>query len=94
MKNLKSCFKRLNFLLVYAGIDHFDKNKKITDYTTDDILWARPKLDDEYFDDIITVFGHTPTMHYGSMYKGKIIKTKTWMDIDVGVSAGNEPILL
>lgn len=83
-----------DFLLVHAGINNFDKGKKITDYTSNDILWARPKLDDEYFEDIITVFGHTPTLFYGNEYKGKIIKTKTWIDIDVGVSVGNEPILL
>lgn len=83
-----------DFFLVHSGIDHFDKNKKISQYSSEDFLWCRPKLDDAYFDDIITVFGHTPTLHYGNEYRGKIIKTKTWIDIDVGVSAGNEPILL
>lgn len=83
-----------DFLLVHSGLDNFKKSKKIYEYESHDLLWCRPKLDDTYFDDIITVFGHTPTLYYGSMYKGKIIKTKTWIDIDVGVSTGNEPILL
>ncbi len=83
-----------DFLLVHSGFNNFDKNKKLSQYTIDDLLWARPELDDEYFDDIITIFGHTPTMGYGDEYKGKIIKTGTWIDIDVGVFAGNEPILL
>ncbi len=83
-----------DFLLVHSGIDHFDKSKKISQYSSEDFLWCRPKIDDEYFDDIITVFGHTPTLYYGNEYKSKIIKTKTWIDIDVGVSTGNEPILL
>lgn len=83
-----------DFFLVHAGIDNFDKCKKITDYTSNDILWARPKLEDEYFGDIITVFGHTPTFCYGNKHNGRIIKTKTWIDIDIGVTAGNEPILL
>lgn len=83
-----------DFFLVHSGINNFDKNKKITDYASDDILWARPKLNDEYFDDIITVFGHTPTMYYGEKYKGKIIKTKTWINIDAGASSGIEPVLL
>ena len=30
------------------------------------------KVTDEYFDDIITVFGHTPTMSYDNTIKGKI----------------------
>ena len=42
----------------------------------------------------ITVFGHTPTICFGEEYKGKIIKTKTWIDIDVGASVGFEPVLL
>lgn len=83
-----------DFLLVHAGIDNFDRNKKISQYSSDDFLWARPRINDEYFDDIITIFGHTPTMHYGTMYKGKIIKTKTWINIDVGAGFGQEPVLL
>lgn len=83
-----------DFILVHSGFDNFNADKKLSEYTAHDLIWARPKLTDNFFDDIITVFGHTPTLSYGNEYKGKIIKTKTWIDIDVGVSAGNEPILL
>ena len=83
-----------DFLLVHSGLDNFDKNKKIADYTADELIWAWPELDDEYFDDIITVFGHTPTISYDHVNKGKILKTKTWIDIDVGVPYGNPPALL
>lgn len=83
-----------DFLLVHSGIDNFDKNKKLSDYTADEFIWAWPEITDEYFDDIITVFGHTPTMSYDSTIKGKILKTKTWIDIDVGVPYGNKPALL
>ena len=48
----------------------------------------------EYYDDIITVFGHTPTMSYQPESKGKILKTSTWIDLDVGVPYGNSPALL
>ena len=83
-----------DFLLVHSGVDNFDKNKKLSQYSSDDFLWAWPEIDDEYFDDIITVFGHTPTMSYGEEYTGKIIKTKTWINIDVGAGFGKEPVLL
>lgn len=83
-----------DFLLVHSGIDHFDKRKKLSQYSADDFLWARPTLEDEYFDDVITVFGHTPTMSYGEKHTGKIIKTKTWIDIDVGAAYGQKPVLL
>lgn len=83
-----------DFLLVHSGIDHFDKNKKLSQYTSDDFLWAWPSLDDAYFEDIVTVFGHTPTMSFGEAYTGEILKTKTWIDIDVGAGFGQEPVLL
>lgn len=83
-----------DFLLVHSGLDNFDKNKKLSDYAADELIWACPKITDEYFDDVITVFGHTPTMSYNHANKGKILKTKTWIDIDVGVPYGNSPALL
>lgn len=83
-----------DFLLVHSGLDNFDKNKKLADYTVDELIWAWPEITDEYFDDIITVFGHTPTMSYDHANKGEILKTKTWIDIDVGVPYGNSPVLL
>lgn len=83
-----------DFFLVHSGIDHFDKSKKVSQYASDDFLWCRPAIDDDYFDDIITVFGHTPTMYYGNEYRGKIIKTKTWINIDVGAAYGQKPLLL
>lgn len=84
-----------DYFLVHSGIEDFEKGKKISDYPADAFIWAWPELDDEYFDDITTVFGHTPTMNYGENYRNKIIKTKTWIDIDMGAGDGvTEPVLL
>lgn len=83
-----------DYLLVHSGIDNFDKNKNLSEYAPDDFIWAWPKITDEYFDDVVTVFGHTPTAFYDHTYKGKILKTKTWIDVDVGVPYGNLPALL
>lgn len=83
-----------DFLLVHAGLSDFSPDKKISDFSRHDLIWSRPRLDQEYYDDIITVLGHTPTMHYGSMHTGKIIKTKTWINIDVGAGFGQKPVLL
>ncbi len=71
-----------DFILIHAGFDNFSENKKMSDYEDFEILWTRPKLTDEYFTDFITVFGHTPTFSFGEEYNGKIIKTKTWVNID------------
>ena len=83
-----------DFILVHAGFDNFRKERKISDYKADELIWTWPKLSDEYFEEVHTVFGHTPTKCFGNEYDGKILKTKTWTCIDCGVAYGNEPILL
>ena len=84
-----------DYFLCHSGIDNFEKGKKISNYPADAFIWAWPEISDKYFDDIITVFGHTPTMNYGEQYRNKIIKTRTWIAIDMGASDGiTEPVLL
>lgn len=83
-----------DFLLVHSGLDHFRRERKLSDYSPDELLWAQPELADEYFKDIHTVFGHTPTFRYGEEYAGKILRTPTWTDIDCGAGFGFEPVLL
>jgi serine/threonine protein phosphatase 1 len=80
------------FVLCHAGFGNFEKDKRLTDYSAMDLLWHRPHPDEEYFEDAMTVIGHTPTGYYGS--SGKAFKTKTWIDIDVGVSRDRAPMIL
>lgn len=81
------------YILVHAGLDNFSPDKKISDYSANELLWAKPELNDEYYDYIHTVFGHTPTHLFGEEYNGKIVKTRTWTCIDCGAASGNEPVL-
>jgi serine/threonine protein phosphatase 1 len=83
-----------DYILVHAGFENFSKDRKISDYSPDELIWAEPELTDEYYDDIHTVFGHTPTKLFGDEYDGRIFKTPTWTCIDCGAAYGNEPILL
>lgn len=83
-----------DYILVHSGLDGFAPDKKISDYTSEELLWAWPDLTTVYYKDIMTVFGHTPTMAFGDEYDGKIIKTETWIDIDVGAGFGRQPVLL
>lgn len=83
-----------DFVLVHGGLENFDPKKKLSEYTADELIWCWPEITDEYFDGVTTVFGHTPTMSYGEEYKGKILRTRTWIDVDVGVPYGNPPALL
>lgn len=82
------------FLLTHAGLGHFEPGRPIAAYAPDDLLWNRPSLDDIYFTDIFTVFGHTPTLSYGPAYADRMILTPTWADIDTGASSGRFPMLL
>lgn len=83
-----------DFLLTHSGLGGFEKGKKISEYSADELLWNRTKLSDRYYDSITTVFGHSPTFMYGKEYSGRIIKTDTWINIDAGAGCGYSPVLL
>ncbi len=83
-----------DFILVHSGLGNFRKDKKLSQYSADELLWTRPAIDIEYFDDITLVFGHTPTLAYGEEYKGKAIIKDNLINIDVGVSSGFSPLVL
>ncbi len=83
-----------DFVLVHAGLGGFREGKKLADYTPEELLWTRPALEDRYFGDRITVFGHTPTQYYGKAYSGRALHTSTWIDIDTGADGESRPMLL
>lgn len=83
-----------DFLLVHGGLGAFNPDKKIGDYSAHELIWTRPKLTEKYLDDVITVLGHTPTHFYGEKYRGRALKTPTWIDIDTGAGHGGSPMLL
>lgn len=82
------------FVLVHAGLDHFDAARPLADYSPDDLLWARPSLDTRYYDDTTVIFGHTPTVYFGKQFLGKAVRTDTWICIDAGAAMGRCPMLL
>lgn len=88
------CIDNKDYLLVHSGLGKFEPEKKISDYSADELIWTRPKLTQKYYDDIVTILGHTPTHFYGSEHRGKAIKTSTWIDIDTGAAYGGSPMLL
>ncbi len=84
-----------DFILCHAGLGNFRPDKLPGEYTPKELLWTRPSLDDDYFDDVITVFGHTPTIYFGSDPM-RAVRTRTWIDIDTGAACGGceAPMLL
>ncbi len=83
-----------HFILTHSGLGNYSEEKRLSDYSVEDLLWNRPKITDKYKDGTITVFGHTPTFTYGNEYNGRMVKTDTWINIDVGVGWGYSPLLL
>ena len=83
-----------DFILTHAGLGNFRSDKRISDYTADELIWNRPRITDRYYEGIITVFGHTPTEYFGAEYRGRALHTPTWIDIDTGAASGLSPCLL
>ncbi len=49
------------YVLVHGGLQNFDVNKAIDEYTPEEILFDRPDYSKIYFPDKFLVTGHTPT---------------------------------
>ena len=81
-----------DFLLVHSGLGHFRKDKPLSDYEAHDLIWHRPAPDEQYFDGVMTILGHTPTAFYGT--PTRMFQTPTWIDIDTGAGSGYPPMLL
>lgn len=82
------------YILTHAGLGGYSPDKDLPDYSRDELLWNRPELTDAYYPYATAVFGHTPTLFYGTEYRGKMIRTPTWIDIDTGAAGGLSPMLL
>lgn len=83
------------FVLVHAGLGAaFSPQRPLAEYAPEYLLFTRPDLLTVYYHDKTVIFGHTPTAYYGEQFRGKILRTRTWINVDTGVYAGNSPALL
>ena len=82
------------FVLTHSGFENFSEDKPLDAYTAKELVWHRPTRYTDYFKDIITIFGHTPTALLDPASKGRAFHTETWIDIDVGAGMGNAPMVL
>ena len=83
-----------DYLLVHSGLGHFSYDKTPDRYSADELIWTRPRIDERYYSNVTTVFGHTPTAFYGKKYQGDILFTDTWIDIDVGAAGQEDAVML
>ena len=82
------------FVLTHSGLGNYYPGKPLSAYSEYDLTWYRPSLDDRFSDEFTTIFGHTPTLFYGDKFTKRLIKTKTWINIDTGSACGLCPMLL
>ena len=73
------------YLLVHAGLGNYSSDKKIEDYSLKNLVWDRANYNVKYFDDVITVTGHTPTQFIiGNPRPGYIYRNNNHIAIDCG----------
>ena len=83
------------YILVHSGLgEDFSPERPLREYPAQDFLFTRPDLFTVYYPDKTVIFGHTPTGFFGDAFRGRVIRTGTWVNIDTGVYAGNSPALL
>lgn len=83
------------FILTHSGLGSFEQNKPLSEYSRFDLVWTRSSLSTRYYDDgRIVIFGHSPTVLFGSEFRGKPIFTDTWINIDVGAGIRLQPLIL
>lgn len=79
-KEIKVCDRE--FVLLHGGLENFSPDRALCDYSRDEILWARPDFNAEYFSDRYLIVGHTPVKEIWGKYK--IFRNDKLIDIDCG----------
>ena len=83
------------FILTHSGLGSFALDKPLHEYSRFDLVWTRPTLNTRYYEDgRKVIFGHSPTVLFGSEFRGRPIFTDTWINIDVGAGIGLQPLIL
>ena len=73
------------YLLVHGGLENFNNDKAIDDYSEDELIWCRPDYRSPYFEDAIVIAGHTPTRTIlENPRPDYIFKANNHIDIDCG----------
>lgn len=78
------------YILVHAGLNNFDENKKLEDYKIQDLLFYRMDYSKRYFSDENTyiITGHTPTTLIREDKKPLIYMGNGHIAIDCGCAFG------
>ncbi len=74
-----------DYLLVHAGLGNYSPERNIEDYSLHELIWVQADYDEQYFDDVFVVTGHTPTQTIeGNPRPGYIYRKNNHIAIDCG----------
>ena len=77
-----------DYVLVHAGLNHFDENKDLCEYDLLDLIFTSPDYHKVYYKDKYLVSGHTPTIAIHPRHKGEIVEMNNHIAIDCGCVFG------
>lgn len=77
-----------NYVLVHAGLNHFEENKPLENYDLTDFLFHRTNYDKTYYKDKYLVTGHTPTVLIRDDKQALIYQKHHHIAIDCGCTFG------
>jgi len=75
------------YILVHSGLANFHKDKPLSEYRPDELLFERMPPDTQYYDDKTVLAGHTPTFSINKTRAGKIHHAANFINIDCGCFA-------
>lgn len=79
--------KDVTYILVHAGLGNYAPDKRLSEYTADELTMMRPEEETWYYDrDIRVVIGHTPTLAVTE--RAEIHRYENVIMIDCGATFG------
>lgn len=78
------------FVLVHAGIENFDADKDLEDYSEEDFVFTSTDYSKVYFKNKYLITGHTPTVAINPKFMGKVYSKNGHIALDCGAAYGGK----
>ena len=78
------------FVLVHAGINNFDADKDLEDYSDEDFIFYPADYSKVYFKNKYLITGHTPTVAINQKFMGKVYSKNGHIALDCGAAYGGK----
>lgn len=78
------------FVLVHAGINGFDADKDLEEYSEEDFVFAETDYTKVYFKNKYLITGHKPTVAINQKFMGKVYSKNGHIALDCGAAYGGK----